>query len=341
MWFGIPALVFTGLTWSFIGIIMSTAPKKGVSTSAYQFIASFFTIVLSTIVLLSTGALAKATPQANLLVLSCCCLSGFLNYFPLELMSRAMQKGPNGIIWSVVQSGLIFPFTMGIFFFGVTLNPYNQAGILMLVISLMIFGFAKNNENKGDKSWLYLTFTAFVICGLQQSVNNIPAYFEETREVTSVLKAMMNAAGICLAAICHSLVRTLLDACGTKNNKENAPSLLKLLNDAIHNRTTWIFVGIGQIFNIISGYILMYNGMDALAKAGIGNVSYPLLVGSCIIGFFVFSLIKLNEKLRFIHVLAVILCLGGIACICVKLKGEPEPMKLTIRQVFNCGSIQN
>ena len=57
---------------------------------------------------------------------------------------------------------------------------------------------------------------------------------------------------------------------------------------------------------------------DAMRAAGLGNVSYPLLVSSCIVGFFLYSLIFLREKVRPIQFLGLALCIGGIAAICVK-----------------------
>ena len=55
--------------------------------------------------------------------------------------------------------------------------------------------------------------------------------------------------------------------------------------------------------------------MDALAKAGAGSIAYPLLVSSCIIGFFLYSVLLLKEKNRPIQYAAFILCLTGIVLI--------------------------
>lgn len=64
----------------------------------------------------------------------------------LQIMSYAMQRGPNGIIWTIIQSALIFPFLGGVVFFHVRLNAFRISGILLLLAALVLFGFGKDNS---------------------------------------------------------------------------------------------------------------------------------------------------------------------------------------------------
>ena len=50
-------------------------------------------------------------------------------------MSRAMQCGPNGIIWAIIQSAMIFPFIFGVAFYDVKLNILRILGICLMIVS--------------------------------------------------------------------------------------------------------------------------------------------------------------------------------------------------------------
>lgn len=63
--------------------------------------------------------------------------------------------------------------------------------------------------------------------------------------------------------------------------------------------------------------MLQYPGMDTLARCGVGSLSYPLLVGSCLVGFSLYSIFILREKNSYIQYTALGCCLAGIILICL------------------------
>ena len=67
---------------------------------------------------------------------------------------------------------------------------------------------------------------------------------------------------------------------------------------------------------LAASFLLLYPGMDILAKAGIGSVAYPTMVGSCIIAFELFAVLILREKRNIVQWIALALCLGGVIGIC-------------------------
>ena len=71
-------------------------------------------------------------------------------------------------------------------------------------------------------------------------------------------------------------------------------------------------------FDIVGNYFLLYPGMDSLAKAGAGAISYPIMVGACIIGFEIYSIVILREKRTLIQFVALLLCLLGVASLAFK-----------------------
>ena len=71
-----------------------------------------------------------------------------------------------------------------------------------------------------------------------------------------------------------------------------------------------------QAFGLIFAYTLYYPGMDALGRVGAGALCWPILVGSCIVSFTVYSAAVHKEKVTAVHVLAVASCLAGLFLLC-------------------------
>ena len=301
MLFGMIALIVTGASWSIVGIIMGSAPKHKVDTSFIQFFGSVFSILISIGLLLSIQ-----TEWNNAMYFSMMCYfsGGLMNFLLLQLMSIAMQRGPNGTIWGIVQSGVIFPFAMGILFFAVPLPVTRICGMIILIAALFLFGKAKGNGgDKKEGNWLIPAFAAFILCGIQQSVHNLPSYYPELTKLNPAYRTIFTASGAILGAFCWNLYKILF-----RGFKPDCWSQLR-------NKYLWFYILAFKSYGFVTSYFLMYRGMDALAKAGAGSIAYPLLVSSCIIGFFLYSVLILKEKNRPIQYTAFILCLAGIILI--------------------------
>ena len=225
--------------------------------------------------------------------------SGLLNCIMLVLMSKAMQKGPNGMIWTIIQSAMIFPFLMGVFFFGVSPKIIRIFGLLMILTGLTLSGCAKDNSSSGG-NWRLLAFIAFLITGVQQCLASIPSYFEAGRNLSPIIRSIATASGTLLTS------GVLLLQSGKWKN----------WGGMIRSKWLWIFIGSLQFFGLIFAYLLLYPGMDAMAKNGIGSASYPLMIASCIIGFFLYCSFVIREKNSILQYGALAGCLLGIILIC-------------------------
>ena len=78
----------------------------------------------------------------------------------------------------------------------------------------------------------------------------------------------------------------------------------------------WVYALGMQAFGLVFAYTLFYPGMDALGRVGAGALCWPILVGSCIVSFTVYSAAVLKEKVTAVHVLAVASCLAGLFLLC-------------------------
>ena len=302
--FGLIAMVIVGGSWSLVGLVMGDAPKKGIDSSLVQFWGGFVPVIVGLIIIGVQGGLnfEQYSVKTFAWTFFCYGFGGFTNFFMLENMSKAMQKGPNGIIWSIIQSAMVFPFIVGILFFGVEVNVFRILGIIGLLVALVLFGMAKNNVSTG-KGWKLLAFSCLAICAFQQNLMTIPSYFEESRNIGSVIKATMTSIGSLSAAVVFALLQ----------DSDYKRRFIK----GVTNAKLWEYILILQGFSLIFAYTLFYPGMNVLGARGLGGMCYPLLIGSCIVTFTLTSVVFLKEKLQKIQIFALAICILGLIFICL------------------------
>ena len=299
MFWGIISLIIVGLSWTLSGVIMGLAPKKKIDPGIVQLTGSIMLLVGSAVLVCFTDLTHIETQT-----LFWCGLSffgaGVTNCIMLILMSHAMQKGPNGIIWAILQSAMIFPFLTGIIFFGVQPTVIRFAGLFMILSSLFLSGAGKKNGSSGG-NWKLLAFICFLLTGVTQNLANLPSYFSASQGVPSIFRVLCLSVGVFTC----SLIRTW-------HLRHQIP-----LKKNLSSRWLWTFNFIMQSMGIVFAVFLQYPSMDALAKHGAGSLAYPLLVGSCVGGFSLYSMFILKEKCTPLQKAALLCCLGGIILICL------------------------
>ena len=304
--FGVIAMVITGSSWCLTGLVMGDAPKKGVSTALVQLAGAVTSTVAGLIILMITGNFSGSSFPVTFLVMANYFILGVMNFFLMQLMSYAMQRGPNGVIWCIIQSAMLFPFLSGVIFFGIHLNVFRCAGIVFLLTALVLFGLSKDNSTKQalPGSWKIPAFAGLAIAALQQCLATMPSYYPEAREVASITRALGGSSGIAISAVLYTL-------------KKMTPELKQQLKDNFRSKVLWKYVLILQGFGLLFAYTLFYPGLDAMAVNGLGGMCYPMLVGSCIVSFTISSIFFLKEKIHLIQLIALACCIGGLVCICV------------------------
>ena len=299
MLWGIISLIIVGMSWTMVGAVMGLAPKKKLEPAVVQMTGAVVSVTFACIMM--TRQDLSAIPGSVLFWAGTAYwLVGVLNCIMLILMSMAMQKGPNGIIWAVIQSAMIFPFLMGICFFNVEPKGVRIAGLILILASLALSGIGKNNKSKGG-NWKLITFIAFLITGVVQSLMCLPSYFESAQSIPPVFRTLCGASGALLTAVGRTwyLRRTL-------PLKENLTS-----------KWLWIFTFVLQFFGLFFAIVLQYPAIDTLARCGMGSLTYPLLVGSCLVGFSLYSFLILREKTTPLQSAALGLSIVGIVMICL------------------------
>lgn len=298
--FGIGSMVLVGLGWTFFGYVMGKAPRQNIKIPYLLIFSSMLALVVSSAIGLYQG-FPRLTPFGYFITFGILVICGIANYFQLDLMSRAMQKGPNGIIWSIIQSGFVFPFFMGVIFFGVKLNLLRIGGLISLLAALALFGTGRKTVSEGN--WKLPAFGAFAMTGISQMLSNLPSYFPEAQAVSSIWRTAAFSVGLCLGAVILELPK--------------GKQFFAELGGHFRRLEVWRNCLMLEVPEMASSYLLLFPGMDILSRAGIGSVAYPVMVGSCIIFFEIFAVLVLREKRRPAQWLALVLCLLGVVGICL------------------------
>ncbi|MBR2364273.1 MAG: hypothetical protein IKA79_03635 [Lentisphaeria bacterium] len=296
MYFAIPSLIAVGVIWSLTGVVMSDAPRKKCDTAFLLLVSGILSALISLIFFLF---LQKAELSLKVLLFTggCYFTGSAINYCMLQFMSSAMQKGPNGVIWSFIQTALIFPFLTGVIFFGDKLTILRGTGLVVLLLALILLGLGKENKEK-EKGWKKITFAAFIMAGVTLSLNSIPSYFPDARNLNSMGRTFISSCGTLFAAIFY---------CYPKYRNYTKEMFLTELKRPV----LWKYIFTLKLFGLIASYLLLYPGLDAMAKAGAGCVSYPLVIGSCIASFNLYSIFILKEKWTCLQVAGTIFCIAG------------------------------
>ena len=300
MIFGIIAMLLVGISWIVWGYVAGVANRRKLNMELMVACSAALGAAVSLPIALGKGLPDFTSPQV-LVIMGWIVLGGILNFAQLQFMNRAMNFGPNGIIWAIIQSAMIFPFLTGILFFGVKANFIRIMGMVLLLISLALSGLSRPNKTTGNGRWKMLAFAAFIITGFVHNFANIPSYFESVQRITPYFRSLMGASGAFIAAFLLLFFQ----------------KKTKLFIENTKSKWLWIFSMGLQFFSLIFAIYLFYPGMDTLARCGAGSLSYPLLVSSCLIGFFFYSLLVLKERNTPLQYASLACCLTGIVMICL------------------------
>ncbi len=297
MTLGIILLVLAGLGWVGIGAVISFCAARKINLALVQLGQTVLCLAAGLAIMLFQPA-PECSQTVHLTVFAALFLSGVGNFCAFELMNRAMRIGPNGVVWALAQSALVFPFLFGVVFYNVALTPARIFGVVFIIASIIFFGMAKKSgsaETGRSKKWLWLALGSFAAGGITQTAANFPSYIEGGLAVSSVARTTYLQMGALAGfALVWLINREKLERKGT---------LLPI-------------IGL-TVFYLAIFFGLLFRGLNMLAEAGAGSIGYPVMIGSCVIGFFLYSIIFLKEKITPAGAIGFILCLAGVITISI------------------------
>ena len=287
-----------GISWTIYGYVAGKAPKIGIPMAALLLGNAVVSLLVFGIVCWRAGLPPPEAPVALTAALLVVC--GLCNFFQLDIMAVAMARGPNGLIWALIQSALIFPFLVGVLFFGSRVTVLNSFGVMAVVAGILLQGRRKGDTLDGK--WLLPTLAAFAVTGVTQITSNIPSYLAGAESIGSCWRSLFFTLGLGGGMLLKSLLW------------ENGSRRREAWSHLAHCKTWYYAVALGVV-DILGSLFVLYAGMNALAQAGVGAIAYPVAVAASIIAFELYALICLREKRSGVQRLALLLLLLGAVCL--------------------------
>ena len=172
---GLIFAVCAGLTAMGAGIVSSNAAKKSLNLGLIQGVASVFLAILT--FALAGGKILWTGSGHEIWINFFVFLAGAGNFIVFLLLERAMRYGHNGLIWSIVNSALIFPFLMGIVIFAKAFSkkerPAKKIGFGVYPLAL-IGGFS---DSLGGGGWGPVVTSTLVAsdCDIRKTIGSVNA----------------------------------------------------------------------------------------------------------------------------------------------------------------------
>ncbi len=309
-------LVATGLSWVSVGAAVGHVERRGYSLVRYQILLCLVCVVLGLMgwlvapsaFLPQGGAPAWTWTLVIVGTLSC----GVFNYLMNMMMGRAMRRGPNAVVWATIQSGLIYPFLMGWLVFDVPAGPRRLCGMALIVASVILYA-SRGNAVGGHqpqttaaplREWLPAALLGMLFCGINQCGANLPSYLEKGNEFSGTFRTFAIYFGLLLAALVHVTLRRMREG----RAEPAKPGEWRGL-------TLWAG-GVGLVSFLVTR-CFTFPGLDALERLGAGSMGYPVMVATCIAGFFPYGIFILRERIDPRQALGTVLGLAGIMIGCI------------------------
>ena len=299
--FGIIALIMVSFSWVLVGVIAGKAPKLGYTMEAIYLTGSALSMIFAAAICMFSG-IGKCEPIPLFWTAVAFFLTGAGCFVKGLIMSRIMQCGPNGIIWAIIQSAMLFPFVFGVVFYNVPMSAIRGFGMVFMLFALGMFALSKNNKSQGTGSWQFWTFFSLVLGGLDQIVTSIPFYYPQTKGISSMFNIFWLMAGYFVIGI--------IVFCWKKELRTNLISSVKKASFWVQSLALLPLSGLFVI-------LFQFPGMRAMAENQLGAMSFPILVGSCVSLFTLYSAIILKEKFRLLDFIALVICVTGQIFICM------------------------
>ena len=307
---GILFAIMVGLSWIVTGAAVGLAEKHGYGAWRHQFVYTSMYGVAAMVVL-AVGATLHPDVQAfslrcNPLPALCIVFWGILSYAQNLCVGVGMRRGPNGIVWTIAQSGFVFPVVLGFATGNTPLTGLKAAGVVCVLLGVVCCGRARGSAAAplGD-GWLLPALLGFLFCGLNQCAQALASFFPAETRPTPLVRVICGAVGVLLAVAVH---RAAVRLCRSVHVEEHPSQrgrsgfLLKIC-------------AVNAVFFFLAGFCFHYNALDRLEAAGRISAANPIMLASCLVGFAIYGTVALKERLTLTQVAGTSLAVAGAAFI--------------------------
>ena len=292
---GILFALLTGVVFMLIGILFSYAGTR----------VDILTVMLLQNLLLGVlfflGAVPDGFSREMLLPVAIMAVTGVINLLAMFALQKSMAIGNPGAAWAIAQSALVGPYLGALLFLGERPTVVRVAGIVLILGGMALLGIsskksiddAGQSAGKGKYLWLLLAFAAFGLLVAAQYV--VTASSQWSGEVGTALRAGAMSLGCVLFAGGVKAVR-------------------RQFRFRPDRRTVICVVGL-TLLGLVSQSTTFIT-VDRLSEVGAAGIGYPIMMGSCITLFFLYTAIVLKEKSSICGKIAVAVLVAGIFSLC-------------------------
>lgn len=276
-------MLLTGLLWTVVAVLFGRVPP------GREEIRAFFALNGAVFTAVAFAARApQAAPPAEVLRLAALVVvpGSAMEAVSAPLLKLAMDRGGQGVAWSIAQSSVVIPFAGSVLFLGAKLAAFHVAGLALMLASLALFAREKGGCAGNDAVFFRLVFAAFLFSGLGSFVRLVPGHAGFSPETLTWRLPL------------QALPGTAFWACLAARRWRPGP--------------VWrhsLFAGSASAL----GALFFYAAADAADKVALTSLVMPVAVGVCIFLFTLWCRIVRHERLSRGGRLAVALDVAGIA----------------------------
>jgi uncharacterized membrane protein len=295
MGLGVFYAVITGLMWAAGGALLSRVLRRGKDPVAFVALSSFVTVPALWLLVPDYAVIrgSDEIPRLAELILYMA-LGGFSVGLAQLALQAAMKRGHQGATWTINNAALALPFVAGVVFWDDQPGVSNFVGVGMILGALVCLGLAtERDEHTGRKKlqvgWFLLAMTAFVFTGMELIAKSMPNWkgIVDVGELRAPLTLSASAIVFQIVAI----------------------SGRRYTRDAPWKEA----VAMGCL--MVPSHFLIYKALDIFAEAKLTGLGYPMAVCACLLGFVVYSIVVLKEKLTFLRGVGLVLGFVGVVLV--------------------------
>lgn len=291
---GIALVFLTGLSWSAVGVVYSHVARRRLDLFAVKGVQTVLGAVFAWIFIADWPVLLDGPPPRLGALAGVMVCSGALSGIAVIVMQKAMRAGHHGVVWTMGQSAMVFPFIYGVAAFGEEAPLRRCAGVAFVLASLVLFGLKRRSvaPAKGEASglWFPLAMLTFLLLGAHQSLATTPAHWKGWEDAAR-MRVPLSTLGVALVYVVPTVSRR-----------------------AWPDRKSLVF-GLILLAIAVPTQVVFYKGMDALRPHRMVSLAFPLAVGTCIVVFALYSALVLRERVTGASVAGILMGTAGLALI--------------------------
>jgi hypothetical protein len=286
---GLALSLLTGCVWAGVACGYSSAVRRRLTVTPFVAIAASTGSVLSALVTMHWFALPvwrEAIPVA--VVIS---LSGLIGQSCMVFYGAAMTAAPehSAATWTIVQTAMIIPFLAS------TMSGREHASWvnwLALPVILVAFRSLTPEDKKDGKTasarnkWIVLLLTAFILSGVSQALAQ-EISLRRWQDILNLRPTLSLGVGGLFLWIVSFLRR-----------ERPTPQ-------------HWVVGGLTGTLVCI-GNVILFRALDACAATGRTYLVFPMAVGSSILAFAIYQLVRAREPFHAKKVVGLACGLAGI-----------------------------